>query len=187
MKYRIVILLASLLLFNCDLAFAQGNAPKVFLLEDAPNNQWCSYNNESTWKEEVRKIEAMTVGTMIYSNDRLVEIDVTETDQTGDWTVYDRYLLDDHTQLVKLARLMNVLRGDASVSQTFSIRKGNAAKIATSAKQLSTGKPLTSSTADWLPALPIEIRSKMFPFYALLSRPDLRISSKSCVSIHPAR
>jgi hypothetical protein len=123
---------------------------------------------------------------LAYSNDHLSKIDVTETDESGDWTVYDRYFVDDHGQLVKLSRLLNVLPGDRSVSQTFSISNGKATKIATTEKQLSTGKPVTPPKGDWLPDVPIETATKMFPFSALLRRPGLRTSSKSCVKVPAA-
>jgi hypothetical protein len=165
--------------FTC----AQANASKVFLLEDTGNSQWCSYNAESTWKVRVQAVGAMTVGTLTYRNDHLAEIDVTETDETGDWMVYDHYFLDDHGQLVRLSRLLNVLPGDRSVSRTYSISGGKATMTTTAEKQLSTGKRVTSSTSDWLPDIPIETTTKTFPFSALLSLPDLRTSSKSCVKV----
>ena len=183
MRYFAMALVGISLLFQAGFAPGQTKASKVFLLEDAPNNQWCSYTTESTWKAKVQEVGAMSVGTLAYSNDHLSQIDVTETDESGDWTVYDHYFFDDHGQLVKLSRLLNVLPGDRSVSQTFSISNGKATQTATSEKQLSTGKPVTSPTADWLPDVSIETSTKMFPFSALLSRPGLRTSPKSCVKV----
>jgi hypothetical protein len=181
MRYFAKVLTGLFLLFSAGFASAQAKASKVFLLEDAGNNQWCSYLSEPTWKTKVQEVGAMTVGTLIYSNDHLAQIDVTETDESGDWTAYDHYFFDEHGQMVKLSRLLNVLPGDRSVSQTFSIRNGKAEKTATSEKQLSTGKPVTTPAGDWLPDVVIETDLKMFPFSALLSRPSLRTSSKSCV------
>jgi hypothetical protein len=187
MKYFAATLVGFLLLFQSGVALARAHASKLFLLEDAGNNQWCSYNTESTWKVRVQEVEAMTVATLTYSNDHLSQIDLTETDESGDWTVYDHYFLDDHGQLVKLSRLLNVLPGDRSVSQTFSISNGKATKTATTEKQLSTGKSVTSPAADWLPDVSIETATKMFPFSALLSRPGLRTSAKSCVKVSVAQ
>jgi hypothetical protein len=183
MRYLAKVVIGLFLLFQAGFVSAQAKASKVFLLEDAGNNQWCSYTTESTWKAKVQEVGATTVGTLAYSKDHLSQIDVTETDESGDWTVYDHYFFDDHGQLVKLSRLLNVLPGDRSVSQTFSISNGQATQIATSEKQLSTGKPVTSPTADWLPDVSIETATKMFPFSALLSRPGLRTSPKSCVKV----
>ena len=183
MRYLATLLIGLSLLFQSGFASAQTKASKVFLLEDAGNNEWCSYLSELTWKAKVQELGAMTVGTLIYSNDRLAQIDVTETDESGDWMVYDHYFLDDHGQIVKLARLLNVLPGDRSVAQTFLIRKGKATKTAMSEKQLSSGKPVTAPAADWLPEVAIETEPKLFPFAALLRRPGLRTSPRSCVKV----
>lgn len=178
-----VVTLAGMLLFSQpNYASAQAKATiKVFLLEDTGNNQWCGYTKESTWNTAVQDVEAMTVGTLTYSNDSLSQIDVTETDESGDWTVYDHYFLNDRGEIVKLSRLINVLPGDRSVSQTFSISNGKAKMTATTEKQLSTGKPLSSPKPVWLPNLSITTRVEMFPFSSLLGRPGLETSSESCV------
>ncbi len=175
--------LAFLLLFRPGIALPQAKVTEVFLLEDARNKQWCFYTIESTWKAQAQAVGAMTVGTLTYSNNNLSEIDLTHTDESGDWTVYDHYFFDDHGQLVRLSRLVNVLPGDRSVSQTFSISNGKATKTATSEKQLSTGKPVTVPAADWLPDLPVETATKMFPFAALLEHSNLRTASKLCVPV----
>ena len=180
MRYSAKVLIG-LLLIQAGFVSAQAKAYKVFLLEDAGNDQWCSYITESRWKAKVHELGAMTVATLSYSNDHLTQIDVTETDETGDWTVYDRYFLDGHGQLVKLSRLLNVLPGDRSVSQTFSISNGKATRTASSEKRLSTGKAVTSPAAEWLPDLPIKTGTSMFPFSPLLGNPGLRKSQKSCV------
>jgi hypothetical protein len=186
MKHYAAALVGLLLLFQAASASAQAKASKVFLLEDLANNQWCSYTVESTWEAKVQETGAMTVGRLDYSNGHLSRINVTETDESGDWAVYDHYFLDDHGRLVKLLRLLNVLPGDKSVSQTFSISGGKVTKTATSEKQLSTGKERTNPTADWLPDLPIESATTMFPFASLLSLPSLRTAPESCVKIRNA-
>lgn len=180
MRYFGVFLIGFSLLFGHGSASAQAKASKVFLLEDAGKIQWCSYTTESTWKARVQAVGAMTVGALTYSNDHLSHIDMTETDESGDWTVYDHYFFDDHERLVRLSRVLNVLPGDISVSQTFSIDDGKAMKISTTEKQLSTGK-LVTSLPYWLPEVPIETTTKMFPFSGLLGHPGFRTASKSCV------
>jgi hypothetical protein len=125
----------------------------------------------------------MTAATLLYWNDHLTQIDVTETDETSDWTAYDSYFLDGHGQLVKLSRLLSVLPSDRSVSQTFSISNGKATRTASSEKRLSTGKAVTSPAADWLTDLPIKTGTSMFQLSPLLGSPGLRKSQKSCVEV----
>ena len=163
-------------------ARAQVPSSKVFLLEDADNKQWCAYNAESTATTAVQQLGAMTVATLTYSNEHLVQIDVSATDQSGDWMAYDRYSLDGDGHIVKLSRLINVLPGDRSVVQTFSISDGKATKTGTSEKELSTGQLLTSPKPVWLPTLTIETAVKLFAFSALLDRPDLRTSTRLCAT-----
>jgi hypothetical protein len=122
----------------------------------------------------------MTVATLSYSNDHLLQIDVTETDESGDWTVYDHYFLNDGGEIVKLSRMINILPGDRSVLQIFSMSDGKATKTATTEKELSTGRLLRSPKSVWLPKLPIRTGTKLFPFSALLGRPGLTTSSKLC-------
>src|SRR5690348_1708228 len=131
------------LMLLCAHGIAQKKASKVFFLKNSETNQWCAFNKEAKWNATAQHTCAMTVGTLGYSKDHLSQIDVTETDQSGDWTVYDRYFLDARGRIVKLSRLVNVLPGDWSVLQTFSISDAKARKIGTTMKQLSTGKLLT--------------------------------------------
>jgi len=172
-----------LLFFQPVNTSGQAKTAKVFLLEDTGNKQWCAYNKEATWNTAVQDAGAMTVGTLSYSNHHLLRIDVTESGESGDWTVYDHYFLDHRGEVVKLSRMINVLPGDRSVLQTFSIGDGKAKKTATTEKQLSTGKVLTSPEPIWLPDLPIRTGAKLFPFSSLLGYPTLTTSSKSCVQI----
>jgi hypothetical protein len=161
----------------------QTKAPRIFFLEDNGKAQWCAFNSEATWKTAIQDTQAMTVGTLTYSDDHLSQIDVTETDESGDWTVYDQYFLDDQGCIVKLSRMINVLPGDRSVSQFFSIREGRATKTLTTVRRLSTGKALTSPKPIWLPELPVETSVKMFAFSRLLRYPGLRTTIKTCVQI----
>ena len=185
MKFLIIALLAATLPSSqASHALAKAaTRSEVFLLENARGRQWCAYNNELTWKTAVRNIKAMTVGTLTYSNGNLSRINVTETDQSGDWIVYDRYSLDDRGEIVELLRVINVLPGDRHVIETYSISNGKAKKISTEEKSLTTGKPLASPQPVWLPNLPIEAEVKRFPFAGLLTNPNLRTASKTCERI----
>src|SRR5690348_5698705 len=92
-------------------ALAQGINKKFFLLEDLEHNQWCIYNNESEWNDNVRSMTALTVGTLDYSDDQISKISLTEEDEAGDWIVYDHYRLND-TQIREVQRTINILPED---------------------------------------------------------------------------
>jgi hypothetical protein len=176
-----VVFVGVCLVFQSGTAFVEAEASKTFFLEDVRENQWCAFESETTWRAAVQSTGAMTVGTIEYSGDHLSQIDVTETDESGDWTVYDHYFLDNRAQIIKLSRLVNVLPGDRSVLEDFAIGDRKARKTGTTAKQLSTGRPLTSPEPVWLPDLPVETRTKMFPFSALFGSPGLKTANRTCV------
>lgn len=161
-------------------AVAQSATVELFILEESQTSHWCAYRSEAAWHEAVQKEGAVTVGTLRYLDGRLLQIDVTETDETGDWIVYDSYFLDNQAQIVKLLRLVNVLPGDRSISQIFAFKDGRARKTATSEKQLSTGARLRSPSKEWVPSLPIRIGIKSFPFHRLFELPGLTARVKVC-------
>ncbi|MGH9474007.1 MAG: hypothetical protein ACRD2F_03940 [Terriglobales bacterium] len=177
-------LACTLLLIPPTDASGQAKATKkVFLVENRGRDRWCAYNKESAWRAAVNRAEALTVGVLIYAGRQLRRIDVTETDESGDWTAYDHYLLNGRGEITRLYRMINILPGNRSVSQTYLINDGKAKKTAATEKQLSSGKPLISAKPVWLPKVPIRTRLGMFPFSSLLGRPGLTTASKSCAPI----
>lgn len=181
MRFLGTTIICVLLLFKTSSLSGQPKASKVFLMEYTQSQNWCAYDDEAAWNAAVHDAQAIRVGTLTYSNDHLSEIDVTETDETGDWTVYDQYFLSQLGEITRLSRMINVLPGDRSVLQTFSFEDGEAKQISSTQKELSTGKPLSSPKSVWLPELAITKDIKLFPFFGLLQRPDLRKTTRSCM------
>jgi hypothetical protein len=186
MKIVGAIALVTLWVMEPTFLFAQAKTSRLFLLEDTQKKQWCSFNDEASWKARVQSLSSENVAVLTYGNDSLSKIDMTQTDQTGDWTVFDSYSIDSRAKLATLSRLINVLPGDWSVRQTFSIKEGKATKTAATVKQLSTGEIVSSPKVDWLPDLPIITDLNLFPFAGLLNRPDLRESHECCVKMSSA-
>ena len=163
------------------LVFAQPVAKKVFFLEDVAAKQWCAFRDESAWRAAVQNARSMQVGVLIYSNNRLSQVDVTEEDETGDWAVNDRYSIDDRGRIARLSRTINVIPGDRSALQRFSIRDGKAKLAKTISKQLRTGKTLIDPAAVWLPQSQVTTNTKKFPFSALLESRRIKTAGKFCV------
>jgi hypothetical protein len=155
---------------------------KIYLLKNEATKKWCSFTREPEWRKAVENAGSMSVGTLTYAGRHLSQVDVSETDQTGDWTAYDHYFLNTKGEPSKLVRLINVLPGDTSVLQSFSITNSRATKTATTLRQLSTGRPATSAP-DWIPELPIATRLELFPFNALLKRSDSTMRGNRCVQV----
>lgn len=156
---------------------------KIFLLEDTSNAQWCAYAKNTEWSAAVQDIGAMAVGELTYINSRLLRIDVTETDETGDWIVYDHYFLNDHEELVKLSRLINVAQGDRRFIQVFSIKDGRTKNIVTKERRSSASDLAVSSKPEWLPDVLIYTRKELFPFSGLFHQLKLMKNGRLCVHI----
>lgn len=165
---------------------AQTNGHAVFLLEDSTEKQWCAFTNRAQLDSSVSAMKAPEVATLTYRDRHVVRIDLAETDESGDWMVYDHYLLDEAGHVTRLSRLINVLPGDRSVSRIFSLKNGKVAKIREDAKQLSTGKRLRSPKPVWLPDLPVETAMSSFPFSRLLQRDDFPGDGSACVDVSGA-
>lgn len=179
----IVLILAALL--SSRVLSSQGTPSTVFLLYNARQHQWCAYTDSAMWSAAVEDVGAMTVGGLSYSASRLQEIDLTQTDESGDWTVYDRYFLDSAGSIVQLSRTINVLPGDRSVLQQFSMKRGKLAVRVETEKELSTGRTLRSPKRGWLPDLPIIRSTRSFPFARLIRHRGVRASKKTCATPIP--
>jgi len=169
------------MLVQPPLVFGQARETKVFFLENARKKLWCAFTNEQAWKAAVQETDSMRVGAMIFSNNELSHIELTEEDESGDWAVNDQYFIDDHSRIIRLARVINVIPEDTSILESYSIRNGNATQIQTTAKRLSTGKPARVLSSTLRPELPIETSLKAFPFSALLGTQKAKTIEKTCV------
>lgn len=95
-------------------AFAQNGANQttgktIYFLKDDPHKQWCGYASESRFKAQVQSLKAMIVGAADYTSGRISTIQVTETDETGDWAVNDEYMFDANEKIQSLKRTINII------------------------------------------------------------------------------
>lgn len=174
-------LVGALLALQPASVLAQDGIREVHFLRDTRSHQWCAYAKLSTWHAAVQGANSAVVGTLKYSKGRLSQVDVTEVGESGDWMVYDHYVLDSRGRIRKLSRLTNVLPGDRSVFETFSIGGGKAEKVSEVQKRLSTGRVIAFPTSIWLPEVPVVTSTNLFAFSDLLNVPTLRTSEKACV------
>ena len=170
------------LLLQLSTAVAEVEAPRLYLLEVPKTHQWCTYASQSVWNAAVQKTGSAKVAELTFRGDRMSVISITETDESGDWMVFDRYLLDELGRPYKLFRTLNVLSGDRSVIEAFSLSEDKVTKLSTRSKQLRTGRNVPPSEDVWLPHIPIARRLNMLPFSDLLTRSDLRQAEKICIT-----
>jgi hypothetical protein len=182
------VLLATLVMSN--VGFAQRKSGKeIFFLEDDQRRQWCGYSDQSEWKSAVQSLSAMIVGGVAYLKDRVSVIHVTETDESGDWAVYDEYTLDQNGRLQKLKRTINVLPGRITEDQIFRIENGKAIQESRSSRELGTGKPTQFPGGNWRPDLPVITNVQAFPFWPLIldARAEILAKGKACVPVRGRR
>ena len=152
----------------------------VFLVHDDPHKEWCAFTSESSWRSRVDSSEATTVGTLNYSDSRLISIDVTTDDEAGDWTVFDHYTVTKTGSLERLDRRANILPGRRSALETYALVDGKARLQSRETKDLTSGEKLTSGET-WLPKVRIALRLTDFQFAPLAQTKYSEILSKGKV------
>jgi hypothetical protein len=169
-------------------AFAQSGengitGKTVYFLKDDSHKQWCGYASESRFKAQIQALAAMVVGGADYTDSRISTVHVTETDETGDWEVYDEYTTDKNGKLESLKRTINILPEHNSEEQLFLIQNGKAIKQRSTYHALGMGKTPQKSV-DWFKAPPVVTRIAAFPFSALIGSKRTEVWSKGAACIH---
>ena len=168
-------------------AFAQSGengmiGKTVYYLKDDSNKQWCGYTSESRFKAQIQALAARVVGDTEYADGRILTVHLFETDETGDWGVYDEYSASKSGELRGLKRTINILPEHVSEEQVFLIQNGKAIKQRSTFRDLDTGKPIQKSV-DWFKAPPVVKGIDAFPFSALIGRKRIEVWSKGEVCI----
>ena len=165
-------------------AFGQsgGGRKVVYFLQDDVHTQWCGYSSETAFKAQVQPLRAMIVGKVDYTDSRPSTIQVTETDETGDWAVNDEYALDASGRVQALKRTINILPEDMSEQQAFVIRDGKADLQRSTYRELRSGKP-TEKRVSWFEPPPVVTSVHAFPFSALITGKQQAVwaSGRACV------
>jgi hypothetical protein len=156
---------------------------RIFLLQDK-NSSWCGYKNKAEWSSDVETDEAETVGSLEYSANKLTTINVTEDDESGDWTVYDTYRINNGGEIVELKRTINIIPGDRSEQDFYTFETGRPKLKSSEVRSLSTQKKSEPSSKEtWRPNVPIVTEIGQFPFNSFLLNNHFLLSSnvKECV------
>lgn len=153
----------------------------VYLLEDVVANQWCAYSSKSEWLTAIDKKIAMAVATVEPAEKKeSFSIKVTQTDESGDWMVYDDYELKAGF-VTRLLREIRVLPGDIDQQQVYAAHDGSMKRLSTSSRSLTTGQ-VVSESHDWMPTLPIWTKASEFPFAGFLrSTSSGALENRTCL------
>jgi hypothetical protein len=159
--------------FFASFANAQSSTSagdKVSLLENPQTHESCAYRDDSEWMSDVESLIARDLGRLMYSRGVLKEILITHQDETGDWSVEDRYTLSGEGSLEKLSRRIEILSGDRSVREVYSMRNGRAVRQSRGLWVISTNRPVSSlGYATVPPQLPIETQLRQLPFAVFIT------------------
>jgi hypothetical protein len=184
---RVVRILVTATLF-LGLAFAQTHengitGKTVYFLKDDSHKQWCGYASESRFKAQKQALAPMVLGGADYTDSRISTVHVTESDETGDWEVYDKYTADKSGKLESLKRTINILPEHNSEEQLFLMQNGKAIKQRSIFHALGMGRTPQKSV-DWFKAPPVVTSIGAFPFSALIGSKRTEVWSKGTACIH---
>lgn len=112
----------------------------VWLLQKPDASAWCSYADQSLWKVEIDRFSSPKVGKAVISRGRWRLLEITETAESGDWTITNRLTRASKGRST-LGRSFYILSDDSKVEETFSISPFGRVRTARSAASLTTGRP----------------------------------------------
>lgn len=156
-------------------------ASMSYVLYDGERNQACLYQVESEWNTDVGEWHPMVTAVVSHSAGHLHSVIVTEHDETGDWTVRDKYVVASDGRFERLERTVTIIPGERVEQLTFELRLNSVIKRQHTRSGLRPGaSPITKET--WLPDVAIARRVQDLPFGALL-RPEVLGGAvrKTCV------
>jgi hypothetical protein len=154
----------------------------VYFLRDDLHERWCGYSSESRFQKQVQSVVARFAGGADFSDDRILMLHISETDESGDWAVYDVYTFDAEGKLHRLERTMYIM--GIKEQQFFLIRNGKATKQ----RQLGPGKA-AQKFVNWFKAPPVMVSLEGAPFSVLIGtkRPQVLSNGELCFPIEGHR
>ena len=159
-------------------------AEEIFFLHDADEHQWCGYANKDNWTSHFQREDVDVMGSLMYSNRRITQINMRQISASGDWALDDEYTLNPSQNLQQLKRDLGYFSENERVLESFRIRDGKAVLISRSASNLTTHKPSSSSRPiDAFGSWPIITKVTDFPFQSLLQAIG-EVRSKGSYCLH---
>ncbi len=169
MRWIGVLFFAASLMGTVQAQAAGGRSTRmIYLLRDESRGTWCGYASEAQFRAEAESLGAAVVGGATYTDGRLSRVEVTVTDETGDWEVYDDYLIPLKKRSWRLSRTVSIIPEDLREKHLFVMNAGKAVEQQASYTELGTGRP-TDRRAEWFESPPIFTDRRQFPFWLLIS------------------
>ncbi|HWC97131.1 MAG TPA: hypothetical protein VG456_10285 [Candidatus Sulfopaludibacter sp.] len=105
----------------------------------------------------------------------MASVFLTTVDDTGDWTIYDKYVIGKNAQLSSLERTID-LTGQMKVQESWIIKDRKAVKMKSVGRSISTNEVIPDGTV-WLPTPAVITEPRGFPFWPLVTDRALEILS----------
>jgi hypothetical protein len=140
------------------------------------NEKWCAFRTEELWTTSKAALKsAPLVARIDYTNRRVASVFLTTVDDTGDWTIYDKYVIGKNAQLSSLERTID-LTGQMKVQESWIIKDRKAVKMKSVGRSISTNEVIPDGTV-WLPTPAVITEPRGFPFWPLVTDRALEILS----------
>jgi len=165
-----------------SLLFAQKSTRSLYFLA-GDDGQLCGYSSVKLWNDDKISLEARLVARADYENGRLAFVYITELDETGDWTIFDKYSFDKNALLTSLERTIDILPGERREEQLWVIEKGKAVKQKSTSRDLATSKIVPRGDV-WLPEPAVVTNTQALPFWPLIrdKRAEILSREKVCMT-----
>lgn len=176
----------------CTLGFSQRVAPPSatavrYFLRDDLQGLWCVYSNKETWNSRANSVRAEMMGSIEYSGGRVWRIFVHQQNSNVEWSLEDRYELNQQRNIVGLLRRIVYISEEELKEESYHIAAGKATKTASSAWNLKTNERLPlPRPLDPYEAWPLFTRTRDLPFAVLIEGTTKSTLSKEehCVPVH---
>ena len=153
-------LLLSLLLFVQP---RPGSERQIFLGDTGEQQGWCAYQSLEAFNRADFRFGGVVAK---YHGAHLFALEVTETDESGDWTRFDKYEVAPNGEITKLVRRIDFL-SDAQKDEEFIFVMGAVVQHRVSTISKTTNRP-TSEYDGEIPVFPVAKNIRGFPFAPLL-------------------
>jgi hypothetical protein len=161
---------------------AQTIVGNLYLLGQG-DGTWCGFSTERMWTSEKDSgTHVLLVGKLDYFRGRVAVIYVTSLAETGDWTTYDKYSLDNTGSISSLERTIEVPEGFKQ-EQLWTIKNGHATEQKSLTLNLATNE-LVSEDKVSVSSPDVVTKLQEFPFWPLVRdhRQEIISKGKYCAS-----
>ena len=167
---------------GCAAAQSTTQAREMFIINDSQHERWCAYRNKGESRSESQRMDSTVVAGVLYGDDgRVATVHVTEGDESGDWSVDDRYSLDKSGNMMALSRVIDSFILGITEEERFRIYGGKATRVSVVSRASRTGQSAQPLTGDYLPDVPVITSVQSFPFWPIVRDKQREVWSKGRV------